>query len=102
MRGYYASAGVRSGALPHVVAANMGHSSFAMTAQHYAQPQAIAEVHSARVLESLGLTPSGAKAPLSVSAEQLFAKLPPAMLTRLAELIAQQSSVLPTGLPDGG
>jgi hypothetical protein len=37
MRGFYESPGVQSGALPHVVAANMGHSSFTVTAQHYAR-----------------------------------------------------------------
>ena len=77
MCAYYASAGVRTGALPHEVTANMGHSLFAMTAQHYTQSQ-------------------------SLSAEQLLAKLPSAMLRRIAEPIARQTAVRPTGLPKGG
>jgi len=100
MRGYYASAGVRSGALPHVVAANMGHSSFAMTAYHYAQPQAIAGAHSARVLQmlDLGQSATGMSTP---SVEQLLEALPAATLARIAWLITQRTASLPTAGPDG-
>ncbi len=85
MRGYYASAGVRSGALPHVVAADMGHSSFAITAKHYARPEAIAEAHNARVMEVLDLERS-VDALFRLPAEELFARLPAATLARIAEL----------------
>jgi len=99
MRGYYASAGVRSGALPHVVAANMGHSSFAMTAQHYAQPQAIVDAHSARVLQMLDLSSSAADLG-SLSAEQLVNKLPAATLARIAELVTQRAISGPAAIPE--
>jgi integrase len=100
MRGYYASAGVRSGALPHVVAANMGHSSFTVTAQHYAKPEAIAEAHNARVLEVLDLEQSDALSHLPT--EQLIAKLPAATLAQIAELVSQRTPTAPTLAADGG
>src|SRR5262249_44107094 len=98
MRGFYASAGVRSGALPHVVAANMGHSSFTVTAKHYAEPQALVDANSARVVELLDLE-HGAAALSHLPAEQLLDKFPPATLTRLAELLTQRA---PASVPDGG
>jgi integrase len=98
MRGFYASAGVSSGALPHVVAANMGHSSFTVTAQHYAKPEAIAQAHSARVFELLDLE-QGAAALSHLLAEQLLDKLPPETLARLAEIMAQRAA--PTRASDG-
>jgi integrase len=94
MRGYYASAGVRSGALPHVVAANLGHSSFAVTARHYARPEAITEAHNARVLEVLDLS-QGADVLSHLPPEQLIAKLPAATLARIAELLNSRTSTPP-------
>nr|WP_255412582.1 tyrosine-type recombinase/integrase [Haliangium sp. UPWRP_2] len=38
LRGLWATAGVRSGALSHAVAAALGHGSFKVTAKHYVQP----------------------------------------------------------------
>ena len=40
LRGVWATAGVRSGALSHAVAAALGHGSFAVTAKHYVKPGA--------------------------------------------------------------
>jgi hypothetical protein len=86
-------------ALPRVVAANMGHSSFTMTAKHYAQPQAIAEAHSARVAQMLDLEP-GAPAFSQRPAEQLIDALPAATLTRIAEILTQRIT-RPTRATDG-
>lgn len=38
LRGLWATAGVRSGAVSHAVAATLGHGSFEITARHYVQP----------------------------------------------------------------
>jgi integrase len=100
MRGFYASAGVASGALPHVVAANMGHSSFTVTAQHYAKPEAIVQAHSARVFEMLDLE-QGADALSHLPAEQLMERLPAETLVRIADLVAKRTALLPTRGPDG-
>lgn len=90
MRGFYASAGVQSGALPHVVAANMGHSSFTVTAQHYARPEAIAQAHSARVFDLLDLE-QGAAALVHLPPEQLIERLPAETLAFIVERVTQRT-----------
>ncbi len=101
MRGYYASAGVRSGALPHVVAANMGHSSFGMTAKHYAEPQAIVDAHRERVMKMLNLDlpfAESAQPPAETLVEALSAALPISVLVRLTELLSTRLAArLPAG-----
>lgn len=54
LRGLYATLAVESGAVSDAVAASLGHGSFAMTAKHYAQPSAVANARTSRVLDVLG------------------------------------------------
>lgn len=90
MRGFYASAGVQAGALPHVIAASMGHSSFAITAQHYVQPQAMIDAHGSRVRAQLDLDEKS-DAFAQLSAEELIARLPPTTLQRIVELVTAKA-----------
>ena len=87
LRGVWATAGVRSGALSHAVAAALGHGSFAITAKHYVQPGTVDGTRTQRLVQMLDL--DGAK-PVSPSpnpsAEQLVATLSPETLARLVEL----------------
>ncbi len=63
LRGLYATLAVRSGAVTHAVAASLGHHSFEVTTRHYAEPEAVADATTARVLEVLGPgTPAAAQA----------------------------------------
>lgn len=92
LRGLWATAGIRSGALSHTVAAALGHGSFAVTAKHYVQPRAFDGARTERLMQLLDL--SAAKQPAlsaSPSAEQLLASLPPETLARLLELASQAS-----------
>lgn len=67
LRGLWATLSVESGAHSESVAASLGHGSFAMTARHYAQPEAIREVRTARVLAAIAPQSlrKGPKAPIS-------------------------------------
>lgn len=55
LRGLYATLAVQSGAVSHMVAASLGHASFQITARHYAQPSAIDNATTARVLGAFGV-----------------------------------------------
>ena len=87
LRGVWATAGVRSGALSHTVAAALGHGSFAVTAKHYVQPGALDGARTQRLVQMMDLgAAKSASSPPSQSAEQLLASLPPETLARLVEL----------------
>ena len=87
LRGVWATAGVRSGALSHAVAAALGHGSFAVTAKHYVQPGALEGARTQHLVQMMDLSPAKSPSqPLSPSAEQLLASLPPETLARLMEL----------------
>lgn len=49
LRGLYATLAVESGALAETVATSLGHSSFAVTEKHYAQPSVVSNAKTARV-----------------------------------------------------
>ena len=90
LRGLWATAGVRSGALSHAVAAALGHGSFAVTAKHYVQPGTLDGARTERLVQMLDL--DAAKQPTkqaSPSAEQLLASLPPETLARLIALAVE-------------
>lgn len=84
LRGLWATLAVGSGVASHAVAESLGHHSFAVTQKHYAQPAAIANAGTARVVGLLEGGPAGKK----VSAEDLLRQLDPEPLARLAELLA--------------
>ena len=87
LRGLWATAGVRSGALSHTVAAALGHGSFAVTAKHYVKPGALDGARTERLVQMLAL--GTAKPPLdpaTPSAEQLLASLPRETLAQLIAL----------------
>ena len=87
LRGVWATAGVRSGALSHAVAAALGHGSFAVTAKHYVQPGAIDGARTERLVQMLDLDAAKQAAqPPSQSPAQLLASLPAETLARLLEL----------------
>jgi integrase len=89
LRGLWATAGVRSGALSHAVAAALGHGSFAVTAKHYVQPGTLDGARTERLVQMLDLdTPKQAPKHSSQSAEQLLASLPAETLARLIALAA--------------
>jgi integrase len=98
LRGLYATLAVESGAVSDAVAASLGHGSFAMTSRHYAQPTAVRNAQTARVLDFLGgdrgeadgtpeLEPAAKK-----RAEELLASLDPATMSQLLSLAAQQAA----------
>ena len=98
LRGLYATLAVESGAVSDAVAASLGHGSFAMTSRHYAQPAAVRNAQTARVLDFLGgdrgeadgtpeLEPAAKK-----RAEELLASLDPATMSQLLSLAAQQAA----------
>jgi integrase len=87
LRGVWATAGVRSGALSHTVAAALGHGSFAVTAKHYVRPGALDGARTERLVQMLDLDSAKQAAQLaSQSAAQLLASLPSETLARLLEL----------------
>lgn len=94
LRGLWATAGVRSGALSHAVAAALGHGSFAVTAKHYVKPGAIDGARTERLVEMLDLqgsreaeTSPPAAALRGLSAEQLLSQLPAETLSQLVTLL---------------
>ena len=87
LRGLWATLAVKSGAVSHAVAESLGHHSFAVTQKHYAQPAAVANAATARVLDRL--SPSSA-APLS--AEELLQRLDEDTLARLTELLRERAT----------
>ena len=91
LRGVWATAGVRSGALSHAVAAALGQGSFAVTAKHYVQPGAIDGARAERLVQLLDLEAAKPVSQLpSPSAGQLLASLPAETLARLLELAGRQ------------
>ena len=98
LRGLWATLAVESGAATEAIASALGHGSFTMTARHYAQPVAIQNAKTARVMDVLGLgdvgverTDSQDSADLSGPGEQNalaaeLAKLDTATLRRLLRL----------------
>jgi integrase len=53
LRGLHATLALEGGATADAVAKALGHSSFAMTAQHYASPSSVANSRSSRVADAL-------------------------------------------------
>lgn len=84
LRGLWATLAVKSGAVSHAVAESLGHHSFAVTQKHYAQPAAVTNAATARVLDVLSHGPGSAK----LSAEELLQRLDESTLERLAELLS--------------
>lgn len=92
LRGLWATAGVRSGALSHAVAAALGHGSFAVTAKHYVRPGALDEVRTERLVQMLALGASKpAMEPVAPSSQQFLASLPYETLAKLVALAEQTS-----------
>lgn len=86
LRGLWATLGVQSGAVSQAVAASLGHGSFAMTEKHYAQPEAVREVRTARLVAMLDLDREEAMAEPQRAAEQLLRSLPREVLDQLVAL----------------
>lgn len=88
LRGLWATASGRSGALSQAVAAALGHGSFTMTQRHYVEPGTIEGTRTEQLVKLLDL--SGAQ-PVSrgadATAEQLLTSLPPETLIELVELV---------------
>lgn len=85
-RGLWATLSVESGAASSAVAASLGHGSFAMTARHYAQPEAVANARSARVVDMLKLD-GNPNQDMEPSPEQVIERLSPSALAKLAEFL---------------
>lgn len=84
LRGLWATLAVESGAASHVVAANLGHHSFAVTERHYAQGSAVANAATARVLGMLG----GDRSAQRKSPREQLEQLDESTLVQLLELLA--------------
>jgi hypothetical protein len=54
LRGLHATLALEGGATADAVAKALGHSSFAMTEQHYASPSSVSNARSSRVAQTLG------------------------------------------------
>lgn len=92
LRGLWATAGVRSGALSHAVAAALGHGSFKVTAKHYVQPGTLDGARTERLVQMLDLkTTKPSPDPARLHAEQLLSSLPTETLARLVELASRAS-----------
>lgn len=91
LRGLWATAGVRSGAASHAVAATLGHGSFEVTAKHYVQPGTLESSRTSRLVELLDLNDEplshGGTAGANVTSAQLLANLPPETLAKLIEFV---------------
>jgi len=90
LRGLWATAGVRSGAVSHAVAEMLGHGSFEVTARHYVQPGTLEGSRTSRLVELLALEDNSPHRELlasaNLTAEQLLARLPPETIAKLLEL----------------
>ena len=92
LRGLWATAGVRSGALSHAVAAALGHGSFKVTAKHYVQPGTLDGACTEGLVQMLDLkTAKSSPDAARLHAEQLLSSLPPETLAKLIELADQIS-----------
>ena len=92
LRGLWATLAVKSGAISHAVAESLGHHSFTVTQKHYAEPAAVTNAATARVLGMLTNTPAAA----ALSAEELMQRLDDDTMEKLAELLSART---PTGKP---
>ena len=100
LRGLWATAGVRSGALSHTVAAALGHGSFKVTAQHYVQPGTLDGERTGQLMQLIsGTKTERALVPANQQAEQLLSSLPAETLARLVELASRTShtTLAPSG-----
>ncbi len=87
LRGLHATLALDGGATADAVAKALGHSSFAITAQHYASPSSVSNARASRVAEALGqhsAQPVDDQIRQQVLAE-LLKQLPPEELLRMAE-----------------
>jgi integrase len=84
LRGLFATLSIESGAAASAVASALGHGSFAVTAKHYAQPEAVADAQSVRVASLLAELDA-------LSAEQIVARLSPDKLAQIVSLIKHRS-----------
>src|SRR5205814_1943477 len=92
-RGLWATLSIESGAASSAVAAALGHGSFAMTARHYAQPEAVANARSARVGEMMRLGNDAPEDPLrKLSAEELMSRISPGTLAQMMEIFTKTMS----------
>lgn len=87
LRGLWATAGVRSGAVSHAVAAALGHGSFEVTAKHYVRPGTLEGNRTSRLVELLALDGDSAEKE-SADAKQILSGLPPALLSKLIALVS--------------
>lgn len=88
LRGLWATAGVRSGALSHAVAAALGHGSFSMTRRHYVEPGTVEGTQTEQLVKLLDLSdPQQDAEKARVTAEQLLASLPTETLIKLVDLV---------------
>ena len=96
LRGLYATRAVESGALAETVATSLGHSSFAVTEKHYAQPSVVSNAKTARVgslLTSSKKTPAAATDLESVA--HLLTTLAPAQRAELLLLLYKKDENVP-------
>ena len=90
LRGLWATAGVRSGALSHTVAAALGHGSFKVTAKHYVQPGTLDGARTGQLMQLLSSTKTERAPELAnQQAEKLLSSLPAKTLARLIELASR-------------
>lgn len=73
LRGLASTLGVRSGALPHQVAAELGHESFSTTERHYLAPGTLAQMNQQRLVDMV--TPQDEVERLRAELAQLKAQL---------------------------
>lgn len=92
LRGLHATLAVQSGSASHVVAASLGHGSFAMTERHYAKPSAVANAATVRVLSILDDLPIVGEDTADVMAAHLAAKFDRPWLLRLAQLLVSSKT----------
>jgi integrase len=90
LRGLWATAGVRSGALSHTVAAALGHGSFKITAQHYVQAGTLDGACTENLMQMISRKKAEPD-PASLQAQQLLSSLPAETLARLIELASRTS-----------
>ena len=88
LRGLYATLAVQSGSASHVGASSLGHGSFEITQQHYAQASSVAHASTARVQSILDAPLQGEEQAIALAAD-LSAHLERPVLLRIAQLLAQ-------------
>jgi hypothetical protein len=83
---------VESGALSETVAASLGHGSFSMTEQHYAQQSSVSNVKTARVESMLTSQRSTNGSPADAAAK-LLSTLGPEQRAQLTALLHQKEEI---------